>query len=266
MCRKRAARVVAAGCAGLIWVIAPPSAKAESTPSGCSAPSELVRLDQSITHTATHFLAGRALKIVALGSSSTAGTGASSPANSYPSRLQAELRARFPEMDIQVLNRGVGGEDAKQMVARLDKSVIAEHPDLVLWQVGTNAIVGEEKLAVEASLVRTGIDRLKAAGIDVIIVDPQYAPNVIAKPQASAMVRMLDSVAREARIAVFHRFAIMGHWRQILHLSFEQFMSRDGLHMNDWSYGCISKLLASAIVDNANQPVAATSLASRGPS
>jgi acyl-CoA thioesterase-1 len=250
--RQHTVRVVA-GCAGLLWALVPASANDEPTLSGCTAPSALVRLDQSIIHTAANIAAGHSLRIVAFGSSSTAGAGASSPANSYPSRLEAELRERFPEMDIQVLNRGIGGEDAKEMVARLDKSVIAEHPDLVLWQVGTNAIVDDEKLGVEAPLVRAGIDRLKAAGIDVVIVDPQYAPKVIAKPHAAAMIHLLDTIARDAHIAVFHRFAIMSYWRQMQHLPFERFTSRDGLHMNDWSYGCMSKLLAATIIDTANR-------------
>jgi hypothetical protein len=111
--------------------------------------------------------------------------------------------------------------------------------------------------------VRTGIERLKAAGIDVVIVDPQYAPKVIAKPHASAMVRMLESVAQKARIAVFHRFAIMGHWRQAQNIPFEQFTSRDGLHMNDWSYDCISKLLATALAEQVNRPIVTTTLVPR---
>jgi lysophospholipase L1-like esterase len=264
---KRAATILvllAGLTCGITATFAPASAQDDTTLPGCSAPGTLVRLDHSIAHTAANIAAGRTLRIVALGSSSTYGTGASSPANNYPSRLEAELRARFPDMDIKVLNRGIGGEDAKEMLARLDKSVIAEHPDLVLWQVGTNAIVNDEKVAVEEQLVRTGIERLKAAGIDVIIVDPQYAPKVIAKPQTASMIRMLDSVAREARVAVFHRFAIMGHWRQIQHLPFDQFTSRDGLHMNDWSYGCMSKLLATAIVDTADKPMVGRAMASHG--
>jgi acyl-CoA thioesterase-1 len=254
---------ISAVIAGLVWgtTLASTAAVAESP--ACTAPRELTRFDASITHTAARLAEGHALKIVALGSSSTAGTGASSPAHTYPARLEAELRERFPETDITVLNRGVGGEDAKEMLARLDKGVIAEHPDLVLWQVGTNAIVDDEKLAVEASLVRTGIARLRAAGIDVIIVDPQYAPKVIAKPLASAVVRMLDTVAHTAHTAVFHRFAIMGHWQQMQHIPFAQFTSRDGLHMNDWSYDCVSKLLADSIVEQANRPMASRSLGSR---
>ena len=115
----------------------------------CSAPDALMRLDQAIAHTAARIAEGRSLKVVALGSSSTVGTGASSSSNSYPSRLEAALREQYPDMQIEVINRGVGGEDAREELARLDKSVLAEHPDLVLWQVGTNAIVDEEGVSEE---------------------------------------------------------------------------------------------------------------------
>ena len=86
------------------------------------------------------------LTIVAIGSSSTQGVGASSPAASYPSRLEAELRKRFPQVDIRVINRGKGGEDAPEELARLERDVIAEHPDLVIWQLGTNAVLRRDDL------------------------------------------------------------------------------------------------------------------------
>jgi acyl-CoA thioesterase I len=235
-------------------LLGPIAAEAETSAASCSAPSALARLDRAIVHTAARLSEGRSLKIVALGSSSTFGVGASSPAHSYPSRLEAMLRERFPDMEITVLNRGVGGEDAEEMLARLDKSVLAEHPDLVLWQVGTNAIVDEEGVSAEAALVRKGLARLKAAGVDVIVVDPQYSPKVIAMPKAAAMVRMLRTVAEAADIGVFRRFAIMSHWRQVEHVPFARFTVKDGLHMNDWGYDCIAKLLASAIVAAAGQP------------
>jgi lysophospholipase L1-like esterase len=229
-------------------------AGAESAPA-CSAPNSLMRLDRAVAHTAARLAEGRSLKIIALGSSSTFGVGATSPANSYPSRLEAELREQYPDMQIEVLNRGVGGEDAREMLARLDKSVLAERPDLVLWQVGTNAIVDEEGVSEEAYLVRKGLARLKAAGVDVILIDPQYSPKVIEMPKAGAMVRMLQTVAQAANVPVFHRYAIMSHWRTVENVPFDRFTVKDGLHMNDWSYDCIAKLLASSIVAAASQPV-----------
>jgi acyl-CoA thioesterase I len=238
--------------AGLLGV-SPASADPE-----CSAPDSLMRLDRAISHTAARISEGRSLKIVALGSSSTVGVGASSPANSYPSRLEAELREQYPDMRVEVINRGVGGEDAREMLARLDKSVVAERPDLVLWQVGTNAIVDEEGVSQEAHLVRKGLARLKAAGVDVILIDPQYSPTIVQRPNAGAMVRMLQTAAQAANVPVFRRYAIMSHWRTIEHVPFDRFIVKDGLHMNDWSYHCIAKLLATSIVAAASRPAIAT--------
>jgi len=240
--------------AAMTGLLAVSPAGAETAPA-CAAPDTLARLDRAISHTAARIAEGRSLKIVALGSSSTAGVGASSPANSYPSRLEAELRERYPEMHVEVINRGVGGEDAREMLARLDKSVLAEHADLVLWQVGTNAIVDEEGISQEAVLVRRGLARLKAAGVDVIVIDPQYSPTVIGQPRAGAMVRMLQTVAQSVNVSVFRRFAIMSRWRTVDNVPFDRFIVKDGLHMNDWGYGCMAKLLATSIADAARQPV-----------
>jgi len=224
----------------------------------CSAPNGLMRLDRAISHTSARLAQGRSLKIVALGSSSTEGVGATSRANSYPSRLEAELREQFPDMQIEVINRGVGGEDAREMLARLDRQVLAERPDLVLWQVGTNAIVDQEGVSEEAYLVRKGLTRLKAAGVDVILMDPQFSPAMMQRPNAAAMVRMLHNVAQANNVPVFRRYAIMSHWRTVENVPFDRFIVNDGLHMNDWSYRCIAKLLATSIVAAATQPTIAT--------
>ena len=47
-------------------------------------------------------------------------------AATYPSRLEAELKAQLPGLPITVLNKGIGGEEAPQMVARFDADVIEE--------------------------------------------------------------------------------------------------------------------------------------------
>lgn len=229
------------------------AAGAEPVAPGCFAPDSLTRLDYPIERSATRLAEGHALKIVALGSSSTFGTGATSAANSYPSRLEIELRERFPDNEIVVLNRGVGGEDAREMLERLERSVLAEKPDLVLWQVGTNAITGDEKRSAEAALIRSGLTRLRARGIDVVLIDPQYAPKVIAKRGAGAMVRLLHDSAYRQNVSVFHRFAVMDYWRQTMQIQFSQFTSADGLHMNDWGYRCFGRLLADALVGAVNR-------------
>ncbi len=222
-------------------------------PISCGAPAELTRLDFPLAHTARRIAALQPLKIVAIGSSSTAGAGASSPAASYPSRLAVELQGYFPRQRITVLNRGVNGEVARDMLARLDRAVIAEKPDLVIWQVGTNAVLRDDPLQPAGALIHEGLDRLKDAGSDVVILNPQFAPKVLAKLEVDDMVELIATAAKSKRIGVFHRFAVMRHWRQAARIPYETFLSSDELHMNDWSYGCVAKLLASAIADAVNR-------------
>ena len=175
------------------------------------------------------------------------GAGASSTATTYPGRLAVELAQRFPSQPIKILNHGVNGERAIDMLARFDKSVAAEHPDLVLWQIGTNAVLNGYELAPSTTLVRDGIRRMKTIGADVILIDPQFAPKVIAKPQIEDMVDLISTVAAQESVNLFHRFAFMRHWAKVDGMPFDAFVSPDGLHMNDWSYGCLAQALADAV-------------------
>jgi lysophospholipase L1-like esterase len=218
---------------------------------GCSGPGD--RLDHPLRRTAQRLAAGQPLTIVAIGSSSTSGAGATSSSASYPSRLEVELKERFPTHTIRVLNRGVGGEEVGDMLARFDKAVFAEAPDLVLWQVGTNTVLRGHNLPSAQSLIHEGLERLKASGADVVLVDPQFAPKVIARPDHEAMVSFISAEAKAQNVGVFHRFSVMRHWRQTQQIPFETFVSADGLHMNDWSYACVAKLLAAAIDEAATR-------------
>jgi hypothetical protein len=52
---------------------------------------------------------------------------------------------------------------------------------------------------------------------------------------------------------LFDRFAIMKHWRETRGMPFEAFLNPDLLHMNDWGYDCVARLLAEAIADAATR-------------
>jgi acyl-CoA thioesterase-1 len=241
--RHGACSVLVAGALALVslFATAPTAVAAESSTSHCVAPADLTRLNLPLRRTARRLASRKLIMIVALGSSSTAGGGASSVETTYPSRLMVELTQRFPTQPIMVLNRGISGERAVDMLARFDESVSAERPDLVLWQVGTNAVLRGYEHSKSTFLIRDGVRRMKAIGADVVLIDPQFAPKVIAKPEIEDMVDLISSVAAQEHVDVFHRFALMRHWHDIDGMPFEAFLSPDGLHMNDWSYNCFAK-------------------------
>jgi hypothetical protein len=66
------------------------------------------------------------------------------------------------------------------------------------------------------------------------------------------------AVAKRQNIDLFRRFAVMRYWREVRHVAFARSLAPDGLHMNDWSYGCMANLLASAIGDASSTPAPQT--------
>jgi lysophospholipase L1-like esterase len=187
--------------------------------------------------------------IVAFGSSSTEGYGTSSPEFTYPNRLAAQLRRQYPTADITVITRGKGGDDAPEMMKRLQAEVIDMHPDLVIWQVGTNAVLRNLDPAETAKLVEEGVARLQGAGADVVLVDLQYSPRVTEHGEsASKMVKLLGRVAELRHVGIFPRFEVMREWHERQDLPIESFVFSDGLHMNDWGYACFAQLLGDDII------------------
>jgi len=221
------------------------------------------RLDYPLRRVSRHLETDRPIKIVAIGSSSTAGAGASAPDATYPSRLELELTQHFLWHDIAVLNRGANGEEAADMLARFDASVVAEQPDLVIWQTGTNWLLRDRPLDPKATALHEGLARLKAIHADVILIDPQFAPKVFAKPDAEGMVAQIAAIAKEQNVDLFRRFALMRRWHQTDHMPFEAFVSPDGVHMNDWSYACLAKWLGVAIAEAATRPTATAAAPAR---
>ena len=222
----------------------------------CSAPAELTRFRVPLPNTARAIRRGKALVIVAIGSSSTEGVGASDPSHGYPARLAEELRRRWPRLAVTVVNKGVGGEQAAQMLERFERDVLPYRPQLVIWQTGSNQVLRGGDVDAYTRTVREGIGRLQAARIDVVLMDPQFAPRVLARPTHLAVVDSLGAVANDLKVAVFRRFAVMRHWVTSGQYRVEDVISRDGLHMNDASYACIARLLADSLATAAREETA----------
>jgi lysophospholipase L1-like esterase len=220
----------------------------------CSSPKGVAKSMGSLPHVASKLAAGRPVVIVAFGSSSTDGYGASSPEFKYPNRLAAQLRRQYPSADITVVNRGKGGEDAPEMMKRLQAEVIDMHPDMVIWQVGTNAVLRNLDPGETATMVEEGVRRIQEAGADLVLVDPQYSPAVNAKGEsAGKMVRLLGRVAELRHVGVFPRFEVMRDWHEKQAIPIDSFVISDGLHMNDWGYACFAQLLGDDIIKSVGQ-------------
>lgn len=220
----------------------------------CLPPKGGVKKMGSLPRVARRLVAGEPVVIVAFGSSSTQGHGATSPEFNYPNRLAAQLRRQYPAAAITVINAGKGGEDAPEMLKRLQTAVLDIKPDLVIWQVGTNAVLRNLDPAETARLVEEGIARIQAAGADLVLVDPQYSPAVNARAEsAGKMINLLGKVAELRHVGIFPRFEVMRDWHERQAIPIDNFVIADGLHMSDWGYACFAQLLGDDIIRSVGQ-------------
>jgi lysophospholipase L1-like esterase len=229
------------------FLFASPASAGEHKAFDCGTPAH--KLQSKLPVTASAIRRGDDLVVVAIGSSSTSGAGASDATRTYPARLSRELQRRWPSLSITVLNKGVGGETSSQMIARFDRDVLAYNPDLVIWQSGTNSLLKKNPVEAYATNLHAGIAHLKRSHADIILMDPQYAPSVLASAAHMRMLETIKTAARETGVGLFPRFAIMEEWAQTGHIAMGDMVAPDNLHMNDASYACVARLLATGIAE-----------------
>jgi acyl-CoA thioesterase I len=220
-------------------------------PRTCDTAPDLVNFKYPLPHLKEALQRKRKIKIVALGSSSTAGEGHIVP---YPCRLELALRDLFHGRMIDVLNRGIGGQEAPSELSRFEPDVIDEMPALVIWQVGTNAVFRLKEFNFDdvAGSIATGLDWLAELPIDVVLMDLQYTTAVI-EPDikfAEDMVSRISTVAEKAGVNVFRRFALMKRWSVDGQVPMSELIDptdNDKLHMSDWATNCMTQALYGAI-------------------
>lgn len=200
-----------------------------------------------LPHTTARLAQGAGLRVSAFGSSSTEGIGASSPAATYPSRLAADLSSLLPESPITVLNRGVGGEDIDDMMRRLP-AILAERPDLVIWQTGSNDALRNVPIERFVAKTREGIAAVRAAGADVILMEPQLCRALDAKPSAETFRDAIRTIGVELGVPVIRRYELMQSWINRGLVTRARMMAGDGLHMADAGYALLATEVAHEIV------------------
>jgi acyl-CoA thioesterase-1 len=190
----------------------------------------------------------RPLRIVAVGSSSTQGVGASGPSRTYPAQLALALADRLPGTTVEVLNKGIGGEVVADNLRRLDRDVLQQKPDLVIWQVGTNdALRGLPLDQVQAQLL-DGIGQIKEQAAALLLMDPQPVPRAEDEQAIAAMSAMIAKVAKATGTPLFSRHERMLGWISGGALAVSTIYSKDGLHMTDASYHCLALDVADMLV------------------
>lgn len=189
------------------------------------------------------------LRIIAFGSSSTQGVGASSPAGAYPAQLQAILARSMPKgRSVEVLNRGIGGQDVDDMMLRLQADVIAPKPDVVIWQTGSNDPLRHVPLDRFETETLAGVKAMRNAGAEVILMEPQWCPMLDKTANAEQFRTAIRRIGQQLKVAVINRSDLMHKWIAEGRMTKGQMLAPDGLHMTDTGYAQLARDIAPEVL------------------
>lgn len=226
-------------------------------PRPCNIHPDIISFRYPLPHLSHSLQRQRRTRIVAIGSSSTAGEKSDSGkvrVVPFPYRLELALRAQTYGRLVDVVNRGISGQEAPAELSRFESDVIGEAPSLVIWQVGTNAIF--QKILHPDEVIKSievGLNWLKGLAIDVVLMDLQYVTALVEggnlKP-SEELVERISATAEQAHVNVFRRFELMRQWCSNDRIPIADLIDPEdkrNLHMSDWATGCITEALSSAI-------------------
>jgi hypothetical protein len=216
----------------------------------CPVPQWVAETKLPLPNTQRTFRREKAIKIVAIGSSSTMGSGGSGPDAAWPVQLSDALVKRMPGIKVSVVNRAEMRQSVPQMLARFDRDVLAEKPNLVIWEAGTYEAARHADIDTLIADLQVGIDRLLANKIDVVMMDMQYARDTARiinfQPYVDAMGRL--STMRD--IFVFPRYDTMRGWVENEQISFEGATKAEAIKTADAVYACLGTLVAELLVNS----------------
>jgi hypothetical protein len=219
-------------------------------PDACDAPGYLLFGDSSLNRVTTAVKSDHRLVIAIIGTGSSALAGPDGASHAYPARLEAVLTRRLPGVAVKVSAHTKARQTAEEMTEELDKILVDEKPNLVVWQTGTvDAMRGVEPDGFGNAL-NDGVETIQTAGADVVLMNMQYSPRTETMLAVGAYAENMRWVAQQRDVPLFDRLGIMRHWSDTG--TFDFYAATKAFAVAQKVHDCIGRALAAQIVDAAH--------------
>ena len=129
----------------------------------------------------------------------------SSLGNGYVKVLADKLRPIYPDTDIELINKGISGNEVCDVLARVQRDLIDYQPDVAVLMIGINNVIHQFKYGKTLDLkaferdYNALLDKIKEAGITLICLEPFLMP-------APDKLRMRPLFNKE--LEIIHRIAV----------------------------------------------------------
>ena len=214
----------------------------------CIVAAGSVGPDFGLPHVA-RAIAKNKLGVAVIGSASSELNSPAGANIAYPTWLEATLRGLLPGVAVKVTTYARARETASEMEAKLPRIISESAPALVIWQTGTaDAIRGLDPEEFRAAL-DDGVDKLRAADVDVVFMNMQYSPRTEAMLAVTAYADAMRFVALKREAVLFDRFTIMRRWNESG--VFDLYGATRTTNVAERVHDCLGRLLADVVVAGA---------------
>ena len=229
-------------------VAAPAVAQVDAPPLSptCDVPNSDIATPAPLPRLTDRLVQHQPIRVLAIGSSSTRGVGATNSRKTYPAQLKAILDKALNGSEAKIINRGVSGELAQVTAERLRTEVALEKPDVVLWQVGTNDALSRVSPTDFENTVRSTVQWLQENKVDAVLVGLQYTPKFARDESYFAIREALRKVAASQDVLYVSRFDAMQFLAKARET--QNLVSSDDLHLNDLGYQCMAEHVARGVI------------------
>jgi hypothetical protein len=165
----------------------------------------------------------------------------------WPSRLAVVLASRFPSARVKVVNLAMPRQTARDAAGRIAREVLPLRPTLLIWETGTVEAVRGTDVDDFRETVQAGIDELRAAGIEVVLMNSQFSRDTDAMIHFGPYLGALRDVAAANEVPVFHRYALMRHWAESGVLDLRTKDSDKRRRLATRLYDCLGRAMADLV-------------------
>jgi len=197
----------------------------------------------SLPNSASALQQRKQIKILAIGASSAAVLGMGR--GGTPPLLERILEHTIKGLDVEIINRGVSGELSEAAGERLKIEVALNHPDIVLWQVGTNDAFAQVPVETFELSVSNTVRWLKSHNIDVILVGLHYMKQLAKDEHYQAIRASLRRVANAENVLRIGRYEAMEVLARTVQANGP--LEPQDFGLSETSYNCMAQYIARTI-------------------
>lgn len=209
----------------------------------CQTPGISISGDIPLPHVTNAIRLRSSIRILAIGGSSKGGKSGADSA--YQELIEGVLEKTIPGTDVQIIDRGVSGELARDAAERIKTEVALTKPDLVLWQLGTHDALMHVPVDQFRSTVREALVWLKERDTDVVVVGNHYLRTMVKDSHYQAIRKALSGIGDELKVLRIGRYEAM----QVIEQARQSGKGPlpNEFTMTDSGYACLAEYVVRAL-------------------